>query len=283
MLETDLVKLLAQRRGKGKYDCLCMCSGGKDSTAAPYYMTKRYKLNVLAFMFDHGFETEGAVANVKRAVERLGVDFLPVRSTEMHPLFAEILREHPEVVICHACAIWYMGLTFKTAERLGIPIIVGGWTLGQSSRREESQPEFAKMSAATKAFLSGRFLDLPSSMAEVVERARTRSDTLVLSPHWFLPFGAESYVETIQRELGWERAALSYPAGTTNCRLNFLSVRNSMEHYGYTHYHVEMSRMIREGLMTRAEALDALRINFDEGFLDEIASSLANRAHETGC
>jgi hypothetical protein len=120
-------------------------------------------------------------------------------------------------------------------------------------------------------------------MAEVVERARTRSDTLVLSPHWFLPFGAESYVETIQRELGWERAALSYPAGTTNCRLNFLSVRNSMEHYGYTHYHVEMSRMIREGLMTRAEALDALRINFDEGFLDEIASSLANRAHETGC
>lgn len=105
LLETDLVKLLARYRDKGKYDCLSMCSGGKDSTAALYYMKKRYKLNVLAFMFDHGFEPEGAVANVKRAVERLGVDFLPVRSTEMHPLFAEVLRSHPEVVICHVCAI----------------------------------------------------------------------------------------------------------------------------------------------------------------------------------
>jgi hypothetical protein len=84
-------------------------------------------------------------------------------------------------------------------------------------------------------------------------------------------------VETIRRELGWEPASLSYPAGSTNCLLNFLSVRNSMEYYGYTHYHVEMSRMIREGLLTRDEALEALRIDFDPGLLDRIASSLGCR------
>ena len=55
-LESDFIKILNQNKSKGKYDCLIMCSGGKDSTAALYYMKKRYKLNPLAFTFDHGFE-----------------------------------------------------------------------------------------------------------------------------------------------------------------------------------------------------------------------------------
>src|ERR1051326_1360900 len=56
LLETDLLKILSKHKGKGKYDCLAMCSGGKDSTSALYYMKTRYKMNPLAFMFDNGFE-----------------------------------------------------------------------------------------------------------------------------------------------------------------------------------------------------------------------------------
>lgn len=33
-LETDFLKILDKHRGKQKYDCLCMLSGGKDSTAS---------------------------------------------------------------------------------------------------------------------------------------------------------------------------------------------------------------------------------------------------------
>ena len=53
-----------------------MCSGGKDSTSSLYYVKKRYNLNPLAFTFDHGFETEEAMRNIKNAVEILDVDFL---------------------------------------------------------------------------------------------------------------------------------------------------------------------------------------------------------------
>jgi tRNA(Ile)-lysidine synthase TilS/MesJ len=53
-----------------------MCSGGKDSTASLYFMKKRYRMNPLAFTFDHGFEIEGAKENVINAVEALGVDYL---------------------------------------------------------------------------------------------------------------------------------------------------------------------------------------------------------------
>ena len=61
LLESDFIKILEKHRGRQKYDCLVMCSGGRDSTAALYFMKVRYKLNPLAFTFDHGFETNDAI------------------------------------------------------------------------------------------------------------------------------------------------------------------------------------------------------------------------------
>jgi tRNA(Ile)-lysidine synthase TilS/MesJ len=57
-LETDFIKMFSTYKSHGEYDCFVMCSGGKDSTVALYYMQKRYKMNPLAFTFDHGFETK---------------------------------------------------------------------------------------------------------------------------------------------------------------------------------------------------------------------------------
>ena len=54
-LESDFTNILALHRGRHEYDCLVMCSGGKDSTASLYYMKTRYKTKPLAFTFDHGF------------------------------------------------------------------------------------------------------------------------------------------------------------------------------------------------------------------------------------
>lgn len=135
-LETDFLRLLKKNRGKDKYDALVMCSGGKDSTSALYYMVRRYKRRVLAFMFDHGFETDEAKANVQRAVEILGVDFLTFRSTFMHDMFDRIMSSGSQAVICHLCSIWYMDTTFEIAARYRIPVIIAGWTKGQSTDGE---------------------------------------------------------------------------------------------------------------------------------------------------
>ena len=45
-LETDFIKLLNMYKSKGEYDCLVMCSGGKDSTSALYYMKKRKSIRL---------------------------------------------------------------------------------------------------------------------------------------------------------------------------------------------------------------------------------------------
>ncbi len=294
-LETDFVRLLKKHRGKGDYDALVMCSGGKDSTSALLYMVRRYKLRVLAFTFDHGFETDEALDNVHRAVEKLDVDFMTFRSTWMNDMFARILETGSQAVICHLCSIWYMDLTFKIAARFRIPIIIAGWTKGQSTDHEVmskcacniTAPEFKAMGEATIEFLNSlkgdpKYDDFPRSMEEVLRRAKKRFKSVVLSPHWFLPIEVDEYVQTIMRELDWDYPRLSYPAQSTNCALNFISVYNSMRYYGYTHYHVEMSKQIRAGIMTREEALELLRIDFDETLLNEIARPLGYTFQPTG-
>jgi len=291
VLETDFIKLLNKHKGKGKYDCLVMCSGGKDSTSALYYMKRRYRLNPLAFTFDHDFETEEAIENVRNAVERLGVDFLFFRSEFMKDMFSKILKTGSKAVICHPCSIWYMQLTFDIAARYNIPIIIAGWTKGQSTKQHVMSKcgcnihtqEFSAMAKATNEFLDNelreepKYKDFPKSMEEVLKRAKRRHKCIVLSPHWFLPFDQEIYIKTIEKELKWKSPKLSYPKGTTNCLLNFISVYNSMKYYGYTHYHVEMSKLIREGIITREQALKDLEIDFDKELLNSIAKKLDYR------
>ncbi|MBU0765735.1 MAG: 7-cyano-7-deazaguanine synthase [Bacteroidetes bacterium] len=287
-VESDLLKIINKHKGKHKYDCLVMCSGGKDSTSSLYYMKRRYKLNPLAFTFDHGFETDEALDNVKNAVDILEVDLLFFRTDFMKEMFSKILNTESGAVICHLCSIWYMELAFDTAARYDIPLIVAGWTKGQSTRQDETSKyrcnlhnaEFGAMAQSTRDFLSNelkdipRYKDFPKSMEEGLKRAKKKHKATVISPHWFLPFGPEVYIETIKSELNWKAPETSYPEGTTNCLLNFISAHNSMKHFGYTHYHVEASKLIREGYLGREEALKQLEITFDKAFLNRIARKL---------
>jgi len=287
-LETEFVKILNKNKSKGPYDCLVMCSGGKDSTAALYYMKKRYKQKPLAFTFDHGFETQEAMENVRNAVEILGVDHIIFKSDYMKEMFADIVKTGSKAVICHPCSIWYMQLTFDLAARYDIPVIIAGWTKGQASKQplmsrcgcNVHQQEFISMGKATQVFLeeyvktNPKYKNFPRSMEDVLAAAKKKHNSIVLSPHWFLPVDSDSYMDIIKNELKWKMPAQSYPAKTTNCALNFLSVHNSIKNFGYTHYHVEMSKMIRDGLLTREDALKLLKINYDQKLIDSIERKL---------
>lgn len=287
--ESDLLKILKKHQSKGKYDVLAMCSGGKDSTSALYYMKTRYKLKPLAFMFDNGFETDDAIRNVERAADKLGVDFMFFKSNYMKDMYSKILETKSKAVICHPCSLWYMDLAYEIADRHEIPIIIAGWTKGQSTNQKvmskcgcnSASPEFKEMGEATKQFIDTyvrndpKYKDFPVSMEEVLKKAAERKNkALVISPHWFLPFGSEVYVPTIQKELNWEYPSLSYPGRSTNCMLNFISVYNSMKNYGYTHYHVEMSKLIRQNVINRDDALRDLEFNVKKSQLNAIAKKL---------
>lgn len=287
--ETDFVRMIQKhkKKAKGPYHCLVMLSGGKDSTSSLYYMKNRYGLNPLAFTFDHGFENHDAMENINKAVAKLGVDFLYFKTSYMNEMFSDIVNYHPQVVICHPCSLWYMSLSFEMAARYGIPMIIAGWTKGQYSQNAQDTGknkgqnlEFQKMSGETGAFLENyckknqKYKDFPKNMDEVIKKANKKHKAVVLSPHWFLPFGPEVYLKLIQEKLGWKPPKHSYPANSTNCHLNYLSVENSLCHYGYTHYHIEMSKLIRQGFLTRQEALSALEFTPEKEIMAQVLDTL---------
>ncbi|MFA6238286.1 MAG: 7-cyano-7-deazaguanine synthase [Bacteriovorax sp.] len=289
LLESDFIKILDKVRGKHRYDCLVMCSGGKDSTAALYFMKKRYNLNPLAFMFDHGFETEEAITNVKRAVAKLGVDFVFYKTNQMKEMFKSIVKTQSKTIICHPCSIWYMDLAFDMAEKHDAPIVIAGWTKGQSEKQEVMSkcgcnvhaPEYADMAKETNQFLedftksTNRYKDFPRTMEELLAKNKKKKHkATVLSPHWFLPYGPEEYVKIIKEEVGWQYTKNSYPSKTTNCNMNFVSAYNAMKFFGYTHYHVEMSKLIREGVITREQAITDLKMQFSDELLNEVLSKI---------
>jgi len=283
LLETDFTSLIKKVRGKQRYDCLVMCSGGKDSTAALYMIVRRYRLNPLVFTFNHGFVPDEHVATVRRTVRALGVDWLTWESSEMHEMFREIVRSRSGTVICPVCSLWYMSTTYEVAARYDIPLIVSGWTKGQttSSTRsamtacacKQDSPEHRSMAAATAAFMRHvtrtlpAYRDFPENMEAVLTRARKKLKTraMAVSPHWFLPTDSAEFIETVKDELGWSYPERSYPRRTTNCDLNFVSTWLALRDYGYSHYHIELSNLVRRAMITRDEALAAL----DEGVLDE--------------
>ncbi len=278
-LESELIKILGKCRGKSKYDCLVMMSGGKDSTVSLYYMKKKYRMNVLAFTFDHGFENDEALENIRNAVDILGVEWLYFKSDFMKDIFARMVTLDTDAPLCHVCAIWYLQLTYDLAARYHIPLVVAGWTKGQSTENGGAGNEYASMSKATEFFISkylrllAPYKDFPRSIKEVLQRYRKFRITAV-SPHWFLPYEPEAITEILQKELRWKAPRVSYPRNSTNCMMNFVSVYQAMRKFGYTHYHVEMSKLIRKGEMTRQEALKLLEVDFDKRLVDSVLSKI---------
>lgn len=273
---TDIVKILNKYKGKGKYDCLVMCSGGKDSTLSLYYIKKKYGMTPLAFTFDHGFEMEEALRNIRNAVDILGIDWMYFRTDYMRDVFTKLVNSGTKAPVCHVCAIWYMALTLDIAKRFNIPLIVGGWTKGQSLEKGEAGAEYAAMSECTEEFIKQhlnkdpKYKDFPRSMKEYMRRFRKKFKVELVSPHWFLDEDRGEGMEILKHELKWKAPATSYPAGTTNCIMNFVNVYLSMKNFGFTHYHVELSKLVRMGEISMEEANKMLEINFDKQFVNSI-------------
>jgi tRNA(Ile)-lysidine synthase TilS/MesJ len=280
ILETDFIKMLNMHKGRGEYDCLVMCSGGKDSTLSLYYMKKRYKMNPLAFTFDHGFENKEALENVRNAVDILSVDWVYFKSDFMKDIFSLLVKSQSKAPICHVCAIWYIRLIYDFAAQHSIPLIIAGWTKGQSIERGESGKEYTSMSQATNEFVvnylhkNPKYKWFPKSIKEAIKIRQRRFKTRDISPHWFVQWDEDKIMELLHKELKWNAPQLSYPKNSTNCLMNFISVYLSMKHYGYTHYHIEMSKQIRLGELSREEAINKLKINFNETLLDNILTRI---------
>jgi hypothetical protein len=270
-LRAKFETLVRDTRSAPGYHCLMSWSGGKDSTFALGQLCRDYELRVLAFTFDNGFISPGAMDNMRRVADHLGVDHVILRPG--FPLLRKLFLASSEPGmytpkalerasgICSTCMGLAKGLGLRLALEKRIPIMAYGWSPGQiplASAILRPHPRMLQSMAQAAAAPLNRVSGGQAAVFFPEEHHFQEGAQMPVnvSPLIFLDWQEEAAVEAIGA-YGWQRPDDTDP-NSTNCLLNAYANKIHVEQMGYHSYALELSGLVREGYMKRNEALKRL-------------------------
>jgi len=266
----DLAHQVHARPG---YHCLMSWSGGKDSTYTLWLLKKQYDLNVLAFTFDNGFVSPTAFKNMRLVGENLGVDHVIVkpRFDLLRQIFVASLQPGmypPRALerassICNSCMGLAKGIGLRMALEKNIPMLAYGWSPGQIPLASALFHTNARMLRAMReAGLAPLEKVVGSQVSAYFPEERHLEGTTEfpynVSLLALLDYDEETALRCIE-PLAWERPQDTDP-NSTNCLLNSFANMVHVEQMGYHPYAMELAGLVREGYMSRQEALDRLAV-----------------------
>ena len=250
-----------KRAGAGKpYDCILGVSGGVDSTYAAL-VAKRAGLRVLAVHLDNGWDSELAVGNIEKVLNKLDIelytwvlDWEEFRDLQVAFLKAgtpdgEIPTDHAIQGAMYAVAarrgFRYMLTGTNTAtEALGVP----AWSQGHGDWRY--------IRAVHRQFGRRRLRTYPHYAAHrffyyaVVRRIRR---VPILD---YVDYNRQAAIEVLQRELGWVPYGEKHGESTyTKFYQGYVLPRK----FGFDKRRLHLSSLVWSGQLTRDEALTAMQ------------------------
>jgi len=278
----ELRKALADAaaRRTGPWDCLMLLSGGKDSTYA-LYQVARLTPRILTLTLDNGYISDGAKANIRRAVESLGLEHRFVTAPGMNQILVDSLKRHSNV--CNGCFKALYTLAIQTALDEGIPAIVTGLSRGQFFETRLTPELFLHgpldVEAIDRSVLEARkaYHRLDDAVSECLDVSAVRRDDTFEKVR-FLDFYryCDVDVDEVYRFLD-EHAPWTRPTDTgrsTNCLINDLGIYVHRRREGFHNYALPYSWDVRLGHKTRELALDELDDQIDARqvahYLDEL-------------
>ena len=287
--EKELERVLFKYRDKDdKYDCLIQLSGGRDSSFVLHQIVKKYKMNALAVTCDFGCTTPEGIWNIKRIVDILGVDHVWIRDKEQIRQSKENIKikfrgwlEKPSInmivpVLISADKTLEIQM-HKYAKKNKIPLmIVGSNSFEQehfktgflgvfpNDRGEYSTYDKIRVSLKfLKCFLENPYnFHIPILKEYIVGAGDFFFDFFrpkgieYLIFYDYIKWNEKEVLSTVYNQLDWKGASddttvtwrvddAAYPL------MNYIYYKL----VGFTEHDEMYSRMIREGQITREEAL----------------------------
>jgi N-acetyl sugar amidotransferase len=267
--ERELTASFEQAKQKQrKYDCLVPYSGGRDSSYVLYLSKVKYGLNPLAVTFNNLFMSDYARKNIFTTIRKLGVDHVMV---SFRP---DLLKQFYRAMILNGgefCSICTSGINYVTTvyQRLfQIPLVLSG----VSSRVDEQSPfEVTSTHPAyvRKVLMESGFdrKDVDSLLIKhqaelsAMEKVRIKlqdTDYIALNVPDYLPWDNQEIQDVLEKEFHWQTPDKSMDH--IDCR--FAPVKSFLKNKQIPHFifkQEKFSQLIRDGQMTREEALQALR------------------------
>lgn len=280
--ESELISLFNKHKSTntGKYDCLMLLSGGKDSSYVLYQLVKEYGLKVLVFSLDNGFISEGAKQNMLRITSSLGVDIIFGATDAMNEIFVDSLKEFSNV--CNGCFKTIYTLSMNLAKEKGIKYIVTGLSRGQLFETRLNDLYCANIfnpKEIDELVLQTR-IEYHQKKDKVAEKLDVRifEDSSVFREIEYIDFFRYSDV-SLEKMYAYldEHAPWVRPSDTgrsTNCLINDAGIYIHKKERGYHNYALPYSWDVRMGHKRRDTALDELNDDIDTDkvrrILDEI-------------
>lgn len=280
----DIISNMARRK-TGRYDCMMLYSGGKDSTYALYQLSEM-GFSVYAMTLDNGFISSAAKSNIRRTVEALGIDHVFAQTGDMNDIFVDSLKRHCSV--CYGCFKTIYTLAMKIARDKGISCIVTGLSRGQ----------FFETRLTKESFLRHNFD--PQKIDEEVLKARKTyhhvndivtqrlanglfDDDRIFTQIEFVDFyrycdvSLTQIYDFLENHVPWIRPEDT--GRSTNCTINDTGIYFHKTRQGFHNYALPYSWDVRLGLKTREQALDELNDEIDTG---QVAGNLEKIGFDQG-
>ncbi|MCF7568037.1 amino acid adenylation domain-containing protein [Sabulilitoribacter arenilitoris] len=269
--EEELKTILTKNKGENPtYDCLSLLSGGKDST---YILAQLVGmgLKVLAFTLDNGYISEQAIDNVKRIVNKLGVDHVFGTTEHMNEIFIDSLNRHQNV--CNGCFKTIYTLSTKIALEKQIPYIVTGLSRGQFFETRLTEELFWDEELDVKKIddtilevrkLYHREEDAVKELLDVsiFEEDEVFDKVQFVDFYRYSDVSLEDMLTYLDEKVGWVRPTDT--GRSTNCLINQVGIYVHKKEKGYSNYSFPYSWDVRLGHKTRDESLEEINEYIDE-------------------
>jgi hypothetical protein len=284
--EGDLRRLLgAGRRRTGRYDAMVTISGGRDSAFTLLKLVRDYGLRVLAVNYRNPFTDDQAERNIDRMTRLLQVDLIRFRLPgDLHRrmvrnnLRAWLHKPSAAMVpaICVGCKIIWPRI-MAIARRHRIPSIVSGgnpyeytdfkkallglppgaglastylWNVFRLGREAFGNPSYLRPAYLLHT-LKGYLFSNPYALGSRLMGRRLQKIDLF----HYIPWDEEVVLSRIESEIGWRPPPGSSSTWRFDCRLSHLKDLMYLSTLGITEKDDFYSRLIRDGKISRREAL----------------------------
>lgn len=279
----ELDKIIRTHKGKSKkYDVIVGLSGGKDSSYVAYYLKKEYDVKILGLNYDIGYRSAYAIQNLEILADKLEIDLVTLRPnrTFLRKLFAHFLQSRGE--FCSVCNNfgYLIGASLSWNQKLSLgfsPLMIGGWSKEYEFQHGVSITSMQYFFENLTQELLEELMLQPFVEKEVVFKFMQLKDPrqaqIGTKEHKKLGDYAMNFIQLpdyiewnlreipyiLSEKLGWKHPPDVHESHF-DCSLFPLKEYLKFKKYGLTQETIKNSVLIRQGLMTREEALERMSL-----------------------
>ena len=255
-----VVERLKLKSRDRQYDCLIGISGGVDSTYVAYLAKEVFGLRPLAVHFDNGWNSELAVKNIEKTLNKLDIDLITyvvdwAEFRDLQKSFIEASVINWEIPTDHAIT----AILYKIASERKIKYILGGGNIATEAIMPMSWVFYARdwfhIRKLHSQFSSKKLVSFPS-----MSMFRFIYYTYVKGIKWFpvlnyVDFDKEEAMGLLQERLGWiYYGGKHYESIFTRFYQGYVLP----EKFGVDKRRAHFSALINSGQLSRDDAVERL-------------------------